>query len=43
MVYIDAYDNIEHRLFEDLIANCYLLHEVERDFKCTPECYKKKL
>ena len=39
MVYNDAFDNTEYRLFEDMTANHCPLHELEINFKCTPECH----
>ena len=41
-VYNDAYYNIENGVFEDLIKDHSLSHDIETKFKYTLECYKEK-
>ena len=40
-LYNEAFRNIEYRLFEDVITNNHLLHEMEIYFNCRTIYYKK--
>ena len=41
LVYNDPYDITEYGLFGGVTVNQCPLHEIEMDFKCTPEYYKQ--